>query len=191
MLFALSATLMGASVGQASLIVGSLPLNGGSVAQNGADLFVSTIITATTSVNLSLGSGDYAFIPVGTNFGPTTLNYTSNATLSAFTFSNPVFGSFAGANNPLNQVIQKTANFLDVFIVGTFTPGTAAGWAGKDPSLTGLRFSVNQSGVSISEAITLNSPPVPPNNVPEPTTWALIGSALVGVGLIQRRRFTA
>src|SRR3974377_268978 len=127
MLIALSATLMGASVGQASLIVGSLPLNGGTGAQNGANLSVSTMITAVMTLNLSLGSGDYAFIPVGTNFGSTTLNYTSHATPGAFSCSNAVFGSCAATNDPSNQIITKTANFLDVFIVGIFTPGTSAG----------------------------------------------------------------
>jgi hypothetical protein len=188
--FALGAILIAASVSQATPIAGSIPLNPGGLTQNGPDLSASTIISATTLTTASVGTGDYAFIPLGTSFGLATLNYTSNATLSMFAFSNPVFGTFAAASDPQDAVLQKTPNFLDVFIVGIFTPGNAAGWAGKDPSLTGLRISVNQSGTSISAAITLNSPPIPPS-VPEPSTMALTGSSLVGVGLILRRRFTS
>src|SRR6266702_1605137 len=76
-LFAPVAFLLTASVGQASLINGSLPLNGGGLVQDGADLSVSTTISGTTLLNLSLGSGDYAFIPAGTNFGVSTLDYTN------------------------------------------------------------------------------------------------------------------
>ena len=187
MLFALSAILMAATVSQASPINGSLPLNGSVVTQNGADLSVSTMISAAMLINLSLGVGDYAFIPIGTSFGPATLNYTSNATLSTFTFSSPVWGTFVAANNPSNQIVQKTANFLDVFIIGTFSPGSNAGWAGKDPTQSSLRFSINQSGASISEAITLNSPALPPPGIPEPTTLTLIVPAFVA--LISYRRF--
>jgi hypothetical protein len=124
-LFALGAILLAASVSQASPIAGSLPLNGSVVAQNGSDLSTSTMITANMLITLSLGTGDYAFIPLGTSFGPATLNYTSNATLASFTFSSPVWGSFVASNDPANAVIQKTANFLDVFIIGTFTPVNA------------------------------------------------------------------
>jgi len=179
-----------ASVVQANPIIGSLPLNGGGLTQNGADLSVSTMISSTSLVNLSLGSGDYAFIPLLTNFGAATLDYTSNATLANFSFSSPVWGSFVGSVNPANQIVQKTAEFLDVFIIGTFTPGSNAGWAGKDPTQSSLRFSINQSGSSISEAITLNSPALPPpgGGVPEPATAALIGSALIAVGLISKKR---
>uniref|UniRef100_Q01RG6 Ice-binding protein C-terminal domain-containing protein n=1 Tax=Solibacter usitatus (strain Ellin6076) TaxID=234267 RepID=Q01RG6_SOLUE len=183
------AMLVLASVTHASPINGSLPLNGGNLTQNGTDLSLSTMISATLTTNLSTGSGDYAFIPFGTNFGPTTLNYTSNATLSTFTFGNAVWGTFVASANPANEVVQKTANFLDVFIIGTFTPGTNAGWAGKDPTQSSLRFSINQSGSSISEAITLNSPATPPPAVPEPQTMALIGSALAGLAFVSRKRW--
>jgi len=178
-----------AGIAQASPIIGSLPLNGGGLTQNGSDLSISTMVSSTSLVNLSLGAGDYAFIPMLTNFGPATLDYTSNATLANFSFSSPVWGTFVGSVNPANQIVQRTANFLDVFIIGTFTPGTNAGWAGKDPTQSSLRFSINQSGSSISEAITLNSPALPPPpGVPEPATAALIGSALIGVGLVARKR---
>ena len=82
--------LVSATVSHASPIIGSLPLNGGGIFQNGLDLSVSTMISANSMLNLSLGSGDYAFIPIGTNFGASTLNYTSNATLASFAFSSPV-----------------------------------------------------------------------------------------------------
>ena len=180
--------LLATGVIQASPIAGSLPLNGQNVTQNGADLSVSTMIMAAATLTASPGTGDYLFIPVGTSFGPSTLNYTSNATLSTFTFTSAVWGTFAATNNAQNQVVQKTANFLDVFIVGIFTPGTNPGWAGKDPTESSLRFSINQSGASISEAITLNSPALPPPGVPEPATMALMGAGLVGLGLFGRNR---
>jgi hypothetical protein len=145
------------------------------------------MISASIVTTLSLGSGDFAFIPIGTNFGPATLNYTSNATLSSFGFSSPIWGSFAALANPMNQVIQKTADFLDVSIVGMFTPGSNAGWAGKDPTMSSVRFSINQSGTSISEMITVSSLA---SGAPEPATMALIGSALVVLGLISRKRLT-
>jgi hypothetical protein len=177
--------LLATGVIQAIPINGSLPLNGGGLTQNSTDLSLSTLITSTSLMNLSVGSGSYAFIPVGTNFGGAALDLNN---LASFSFSSPVWGSFAATNNPSNQIVQRTANFLDVFIIGTFSPGTNAGWAGFDPTNSSLRFSINQSGSSISEAITLNSPALPPPGVPEPATMALMGAGLIGLGLFGRRR---
>lgn len=174
--------------GHASMIVGSFPLNGGGLTQDGANLGVSTMVSATLLTNLGAGAGDYAFIPASTDFGGATLDYSSTAALAGFSFSSPLWGTFTAQANPANAIVQKTANFLDVFIVGTFTPGTSAGWTGKDPTESSLRFSINQSGASISEAITLNSPALPPPGVPEPGTMVLYGSALVAVSLLSKRR---
>jgi hypothetical protein len=177
--------LLATGVIQAIPINGSLPLNGGGLTQNSTDLSLSTLITSTSVTNLSVGSGSYAFIPVLTNFGGATLDLNN---LASFSFSSTVWGSFAATVNPSNQIVQRTANFLDVFIIGNFTPGTNPGWAGFDTTNSSLRFSINQSGSSISEAITLNSPALPPPGVPEPATMALLGIGLVGLGLFGRNR---
>lgn len=177
--------LLATGVIQAIPINGSLPLNGGGLTQNSTDLSLSTLITSTSVTNLSFGGGSYAFIPVFTNFGGATLDLNN---LASFSFSSTVWGSFAATVNPSNQIVQRTANFLDVFIIGNFTPGTNPGWAGFDTTNSSLRFSINQSGSSISEAITLNSPALPPPGVPEPATMALLGIGLVGLGLFGRKR---
>jgi hypothetical protein len=177
--------LLATGVIQAIPINGSLPLNGGGLTQNSTDLSLSTLITSTSVTNLSVGGGSYAFIPVLTNFGGATLDLNN---LASFSFSSTVWGSFAATVNPSNQIVQRTANFLDVFIIGNFTPGTNPGWAGFDTTNSSLRFSINQSGSSISEAITLNSPALPPPGVPEPATLALLGIGLVGLGLFGRKR---
>ncbi len=177
--------LLATGVIQAIPINGSLPLNGGGLTQNSTDLSLSTLISSTSVTNLSVGSGSYAFIPVLTNFGGATLDLNN---LASFSFSSTVWGSFAATVNPSNQIVQRTANFLDVFIIGNFTPGTNPGWAGFDTTNSSLRFSINQSGSSISEAITLNSPALPPPGVPEPATMALLGVGLVGLGLFGRNR---
>ena len=178
--------LLVAGLSQAATINGSLSLNGGGLTQNGANLSVSTQITATTMATLSAGIGDYLTpVPISTNFGASILDITA---LQNYTFTSAVFGTFHALNDPTNIVVQRTASFMDVFLIGTFTPGTSAAWAGFTPTRSSLRFSINQSGGSISEAITLNSPDLPPPGTPEPATMALMGSALVGLGLIGRKR---
>ncbi|MBM3225909.1 MAG: PEP-CTERM sorting domain-containing protein [Candidatus Tectomicrobia bacterium] len=161
-----------------------MPLIGLGTAQNGTDLAVSTIITTTDTLTSGAGVGDYSPIPPLASFGPATLDLTD---LAAFALSNVGFGSFdAGAGS---FVVSQSPNFLDVFLLGVFTPGPGLA-AGLDPTPTSLRISLNQSGASISMAITLNTPPAPPNNqVPEPGTWVLMSIGTLGLlGYGWRRR---
>jgi hypothetical protein len=178
--------LMSMSTGaQAAELNGSMALVGINVSQDLANLGISTLISATDTLVSSAGAGDYAAVPAGTLFGPHSIDLSSLTgnvinNIGTFSLSNAGFGSFTATSG---NIVQRSANFLDIFVLGTFTPAGAR--AGFDPTATSLRFSINQSGDSVSSAITLNSPPV---QVPEPAALALLGVAALGVVRYRRSR---
>jgi hypothetical protein len=171
------------STSRAGMLVGSFSLAGFTVTSNGANLSVSTMISAASTLTSGPGTKDYSPIPVGTNFGPNTVDLTN---LKAFTFSNASFGSFATSSG---LVVQQTQNFLDIFLDGTFTPGPSL--SGFDPTLSSVRISINQSGTSLSEGITLTSPPLTrPDPAPEPASLIALGIGALGVlGYGWQRRY--
>jgi hypothetical protein len=84
-----------------------------------------------------------------------------------------------------------------MFLLGTFTPFTGAGshFSGASCAVcvvTGAlaHVSLNQTGTAVSEAITITAPASALPGAPEPATLTLFGSALVGLGLFGRKRFT-
>jgi len=147
---------------------------------NGTNLGNTTQINILTWITTGFGTMDYAPIPITTPYGTTPLDLTSLAT---FTISNASWGTFAASTG---MIVQQTASFLDVYLMGTYTPGPLM--VGVDPGPTSFRISFNQSGASISGAATLSSPPAP-LMTPEPATLVsgLLALPLVG-GLWLRRR---
>jgi len=180
-----AAILSQATSVQAGGIIGSLPLAGFTVTENGTDLANSTTITASFAATTGPGAGDYSPVPVLTSFGgPIVLNL-KNLTLS--TLNNASFGSFTASSV---TIVSQSASFLDVYVVGTYTPGSGLA-AGLSPTPSSLNISVNQNGASISEGFTLSSPVVSGKAVPEPPGVIMGLASVVGCGLFfgLRNRF--
>lgn len=175
--------LAASTVAQAVPLNGSLPLAGFAVNQDGPNLAVSTLITADLTVVSGAGLGDYAPVPVGTSFGSHTIDLSD--IVGAFSLSNPTVGAFVATSA---SILAQNANFLSILITGIFTPAAGGVLDGFDPSETTLRISLNQSGDSLSEAITLNSVP---SDVPEPASMALMLAGLAGIAAARRRALNA
>lgn len=169
---------------------GSFAFSGLNTAKNGTNLLDTTLFTFSNFLTTSGGTGDYVGVVTGTlwngpNAAPTTgaLNITNGTTMGGFSITNASFGTFVASNTAQNQVVNQSANFLDVYLRGMFTPaGTLSSFNATD---TSLRISINLSGDSLSSAFTLNTPAV---NVPEPSTYVLGIVATTVVGLIARNR---
>jgi hypothetical protein len=177
---------------KAAQILGSMSLNGGVTQLSaGSNLGNTTTLNFTAAgpdtvtVNFGGALGDFAVAGVP-NFTVYTSNTLNLANLAGFTLTNGTYGTFTSvlSSGPYtSQVVSQTAQFADIFLVGTYT-----GLPGFEPTVTSLRISLNQSAGSVSAAITLNSPPVPPTVVPEPSTIASLGVALLGLAGLRRFR---
>lgn len=181
---ALVAALATSSVhsAQAAALSGSLPLAGFLVSQNSTDLLLSTTVSSVFTFTSGLGIGDYSPIPVATDFGPTLLDFSSTAAMTGFTMSNAGYGTWTTTSGAFAP--GHTASFLQVLLHGTFTPSGAL--SSFDPTPATLRISVNLSGGSLAEAITLDSTK---HDVPEPGSIAmLVGMGVSGGFLALRRR---
>ncbi len=169
---------------------GSFAYSGLNMTKNGTNLLDSTLFTFSNFLTTSNGNGDYVGIVTGTlwngpNATPTTgaLDITSPTTMGGFSITNSSFGTFVASNTAQNQIVNQSANFLDIYLRGMFTPaGTLSSFNATD---TSIRISINLSGDSLSSAFTLNTPAV---NVPEPSTYVLGIVTTALVGLIARRR---
>jgi hypothetical protein len=162
---------------QADQIYGSLPLSGLNITENGTNLETSTEVTAAFTFS-SAGTGAYSAIPEFNVFVSSTISLTDPGTftLSLDDLSNGTnYGTFTAASYSFPAV--NTPDFYEVALLGTFTPG--AGLLAYDPNFTAtptsVNISINQSGASLSEAITLSAP--------EPASLMLLGIGAVSLAM--------
>jgi len=188
-LFSLALLLAVSTTASAAGLNGSFGFTGLNATKNGADLNSTTLFTFTNYLVTSNGAGDFSGVVTGTFFnGPNppavtgALDISSPASMSGFSITNPSFGTFVASNTPFNMILAQSSNFLDVQLVGFFTPaGTLSGFS---PTPADVRVSINLSGSSVSAAFTLTAPTV----VPEPSTYALGMVSTVVLGAYARRR---
>lgn len=171
--------------GQAAFLEGSITLFTFGASINGPDLFTSTQFAPTGFITPGLiagpGIGDYAAIPILTSASGGVIDTT---TPSAFSVSIPGYGVFGDA---AGIVVLQTADFFQMYFEGTFAP-EAGPLAGFDPSPATMRVSLNMSGIGVAYGATLESiPVVPPEEIPEPATYALLGAGMLALAMLRSR----
>lgn len=180
----------------ATPISGSITLSSGGVipaSLNGTDLSNSTTFTLVGGTQTTgLQNGDFSSVPTGSLLPTST---TGEPTVSldlvnftAFTFGDPAFGTFDATSL---LILTQTATNLDLFLKGTFTPGTDFPAGSTAPLGASDHISLNETGsdgnVSISWGATFASPPATPPTVPEPGPLFLLGAGLCLMALLRRR----
>ena len=189
------ASLVGLAVAHPALagpITGSDTIGAAVLSSNetGGNLGTSTKITLaspneTFSV-LAPGVGSFNAIPIGTTV-PLASALLDLNNLASFGFTSATVGTFVPT---MLNAYSETATSLNVFLTGTFTPGSFFG-AGATALLgasENLGFTQTNGGV-ISFSGTFASPPeATPIGVPEPLTITLFGAGLAGVATLRRRK---
>jgi hypothetical protein len=188
----LGAILIALAAGQsapAASIVGTLPFGtfGTTVTPGSADLSTATSVGWTSSTATSTGTGDLGVIASDTAFSPAGTLDLGNLTSFSYHFlsGGTDYGTFTAGTGSI--IVLRNPNFLNIYLVGTFTPGAGlSGFTAGAASLN-LAFTYSNVGnlVSVSGSGTLSSPSVsaPQGTVgtPEPASLALIGIGLVSV----------
>jgi hypothetical protein len=143
-------------------------------------------LTITAVLSSGVGLGDYAIVPAATGYGSATIDLSTIATGGGFSISG-AFGDFTASSGMIvSRGCTNLSPFscsLDIYLKGI------ANLTGFDSTESSFRTNFNQSGGSISGSGTLTSPALPPPPaIPEPTTLALCGSAMVALAVVARRR---
>lgn len=146
--------------GDTTITFSALPLAGGPIGQ----------ITASNG-DLSAPFNSQVFAISGLTLGPNVNGYTLNFNFAYFF----VASSFDGPS-----LVNGAGNALAVTLNGTFFKNTDSGTDSGNGTVT---FTLQNPQTEPEDSYSASG-----STVPEPSTYAMLGSALLGLGLLRRRK---
>lgn len=167
-----TAALVALWAGQASAV----PITG-QISLTGSDTFTPTSVDFQGLANIQTSSGSYASV-LGTCNGC--------VTMTDFSSSSTNFVVYSGSNGLSLTLTNVVFSFIDDTIdsLGVIGTGTAT-LTGFDP--TPASFSLTTQGIANDGPFSFSATTIP-SAVPEPASLMILGSALLGFGLVRRRR---
>lgn len=179
-LMPLTMALFSVGVMQASL-VGTLSFGSLNPSGNDVSINTSTVFTLGDPLFAETGTGAFAGYPAFDSFGDVTFNA---AVGSSLTISSAAFGTFTSTS--IDEVVN-IPGIVDFYVLGNYVGGTYAPGSGPASLTIGYTQTPPATG-GISDSATFSIPPATPPGTPEPASMVLMGSALIGLAMIRRRR---